>query len=228
MIPIDKDPKQNNKPEISYSAIYYHFRKWSKNGSFETLWNSSIKEIKDLLNLEILNIDGTHTIAKKGGESAKYQGRRKAKTTNIIPILDANGYPIASTNIISGNHNDAYNLKDGLQTLFKDMRKRELLRVGAYFNGDSAFDTKDARKVCFNHGLIPNIAENKRNRKKPKRGRKRLFNEQIYKKRFGTERTWVWVDKFKRLLIRFERIDDYFFGFHCIAFAMINLRSLIG
>ena len=90
------------------------------------------------------------------------------------------------------------------------------------------FDVKDARKVCFNHGLVPNIAENKRNRKKPKRGRKRLFSEQIYKKRFGTERTWPWIDKFKRLLIRFERIDNYFFGFHCIAFAMINLRSLVG
>jgi hypothetical protein len=42
---------------------------------------------------------------------------------------------------------------------------------GAYFNADKAFDTKDARKTCFNHGVVPNIDENKRNRKGPKRGR---------------------------------------------------------
>lgn len=33
------------------------------------------------------------------------------------------------------------------------------MRAGAYFNAD----TRDARKVCFNHGLIPNVDENKRN-----------------------------------------------------------------
>ena len=94
-------------------------------------------------------------------------------------------------------------------------------------NADSAFDTKDARKVCFRYGVIPNIAENKRNRKHPKRGRKRLFNPEVYKHRFESERTFAWVDTFKRLLIRFERKDAYFFGLHCIAFAMINLRNLL-
>ena len=45
--------------------------------------------------------------------------------------------------------------------------------------------------------------------------------------RFSSERTFAWVDKFKRLLIRFERKDVYFFGLHCMAFAMINLRHLV-
>jgi hypothetical protein len=78
------------------------------------------------------------------------------------------------------------------------------------------------------YGVIPNMAENRRGREKPKRGRKRLFCEKIYKNRFGTERTWARVDKFKRPLIRFERNDTCFFGFRCIAFAIINLRNLIG
>lgn len=42
--------------------------------------------------------------------------------------------------------------------------------------------------------------------------------------RFGIERTFAWIDTFKRLLIRFDRNDDYFFGGHGLAFAMINLR----
>ena len=113
---------------------------------------------------------------KKGGESVAYQGRKKGKTSNIIPITDANGFIVASTGIIAGKHNDAYNLKPHLQAAFKEMKRMNLPILGAYFNAYMAFDTKDARKTCFNHGLIPNIPENNRNQKGTKRGRKRLFN----------------------------------------------------
>ena len=97
---------------------------------------------------------------------------------------------------------------------------------GAYFNADSAFDTREARKICFNYDVIPNIPENKRNRKRSKPGPKRLFDKAIYASRFCTERTFAWIDKFKRLLIRFERKDAYFLGLHRIAFALINLRNV--
>jgi hypothetical protein len=60
------------------------------------------------------------------------------------------------------------------------MKSWGLSIAGAFFNVDSAFDTLDARKVCFNHHLVPNIPENIRNRKSINGGRKRLFNAEIY------------------------------------------------
>ena len=179
------------------------------------------------LKLTELNLDGSHAIAKKGGESVAYQGRKKAKTSNILPITDGNGYILASTGIIAGNHNDAFDLKPHLQSAFKSIKQQGLTIRGAYFNADAAFDTKEARKVCFNHGLIPNIAQNKRNRKQAKRGRKRLFNPDVYKRRFTSERSFAWIDKFRAVLIRFDRKDAYFLGGHYLAFAMINLRHAI-
>ena len=220
-------PGRPQKKEISYSAVYYHFRKWSRDGSLEKVWEASILTIQNDLNLSELNLDGSHAIAKKGGESVAYQGRKRAKTTNILPITDAKGFLVATTQLIAGNHNDAFNLKEHLQTAFKWMKRLGLGIRGAYFNADSAFDTKSARKVCFNHGLIPNIAENKRNRKYPKRGRKRLFNPDIYKHRFSNERSFAWIDKFRALLVRFDRKDVYFMGGHYIAFAMVNLRHVL-
>ncbi len=107
------------------------------------------------------------------------------------------------------------------------MKRLDLDFQGAFFNADRAFDTKDARKTYFNHGVIPNIDENKRNRKTPKRGRKRFFNTDVYKHRFTCERTFAWIDKFKALLVRFDRKDLYFLGAHFIAFAMVNLRHII-
>jgi transposase len=67
---------------------------------------------------------------------------------------------------------------------------------------------------------------NQRNRKVTKRGRKRLFDKEVYKHRFTSERSFAWIDKFRALLLRFDRKDVSFFGAHCIAFAMINLRHV--
>ena len=206
--------------------MYYHYRKWSRDGSLKRIWQHSIEAIHNLLDVSELNLDGSHTIGKKGGESVVYQGRKKAKTSNILPIFDKQGYLPASTDIVAGNHNDAFDLKPHLQAAFKWIKRQNLSIQGSYFNADSAFDTKEARKVCFDHKLLPNIPENKRNRKHAKPGPKRMFNQAVYKRRFTAERSFAWVDKFRALLIRFDRRDTFFLSGHYIAFAMINLRNI--
>jgi len=227
-LPIEPDLEDRRKKEISWHAVYYHFRKWSRDSSLEKVWKNSIMTISVDLNLSEINLDGSHALAKKGGESVAYQGRKKGKTTNILPITDGQGFIIATTGLMAGNHHDAYNLKPHLQAAFKFIKRLGLDIQGAFFNADKAFDTKDARKTCFNHRLIPNIDENKRNRKTVKRGRKRLFNSEVYKLRFISERSFAWVDKFRALLVRFYRKDAYFLGAHFIAFSMINLRHTFG
>ena len=96
---------------------------------------------------------------------------------------------------------------------------------GAYLNLDGAFDSKSNRKAIFNAGMIPNIKENPRNRKRTKRGRKRLFNAAIHALRTRVDRTFAWEDKFKRLLLRFERIQQRHYGMKLLAYTLINLRT---
>ena len=215
------------KKEISYHAVYHHYRKWSRDGSLERVFQHSILSIRDQIDTQHLNLDGSHAPAKKGGEAVAYQGRKKAKTSNVLPITDAKGFILASTGIIAGNHNDAFELKDHLRSAFRFIKGLGIEIAGSYFNADAAFDTKAARKVCFNHKLIPNIVENTRSRKKPKRGRKRLFNRDVYKLRFTSERTFAWIDKFRALLVRFDRKATHFMGAHYIVYALINLRHLL-
>ena len=89
---------------------------------------------------------------------------------------------------------------------------------GAYVNLDGGFDSRANRKCIFNAGMIPNIKENPRNRKHPKRGRKRLFNAAIHALRMRVERTFAWEEKFKRLLLRFERIQQRHYGMKLLAY----------
>ena len=212
--------------EITWWAVYHRYRKWSRDGSLQHVYEHSIQAVQGLLDLSVLNVDGSHAVAKKGGEAVAYQGRKKAKTSNIVPITDHNGYVVATTEIIAGNHNDAYELNPYLQAAFKAMKRLGLSIAGAVFNADTAFDTRDARKVCFNHHVIPNMPENRRNRKTTKLGRKRLFNPTLYKDRFASERTFAWIDKFRALLVRFDIKKIYFMGSHFLAFTLINLRNV--
>lgn len=55
------------------------------------------------------------------------------------------------------------------------MKRLSLDFQGAFFNADKAFDIKDACKTCFDHGVEPNIDENKRNWKIVKTRTKPLF-----------------------------------------------------
>ena len=52
--------------------------------------------------------------------------------------------------------------------------------LGSVISLDGAYDSKKNRKMIFNAGMVPNINENKRNRKSMKRGRKRLFDKAIF------------------------------------------------
>jgi len=73
--------------------------------------------------------------------------------------------------------------------------------------------------------MLPNINANPRGRKSAKRGRKPLFNADIFKERFDTiERVLGWEDKFRRLLLRFERLSQLHYAFKTLAYTMINLR----
>ena len=73
--------------------------------------------------------------------------------------------------------------------------------------------------------MKPHINPNPRGRKTPKRGRKPLFDSAIFDERFRTiERVFAWEDKFRRLLLRFERLSYLHYAFKTLAYTMINLR----
>ena len=56
-----------NKP-ITWESVYYHFRKWSRDGSWRQVWIALLKLNKQVLNMSSVSLDGSHTIAKQGGE----------------------------------------------------------------------------------------------------------------------------------------------------------------
>ena len=64
---------------VSYQAIYWHYRKWSKDGSLKRVWEKSLEVIEEQLDLSELNLDGSHTIAKKGAKASAIKVEKRQR-----------------------------------------------------------------------------------------------------------------------------------------------------
>jgi len=223
-LPINKG--LNGKAEIHYTVVYKIFAKWSNDGSLKNAFEDSVQLLSDKgkLDVSVLHGDGTNTVAKKGGDGIGYCGYKHQRGEKVMAIVDNNGYIIAPYTIAPVNRNDCVLLPASLENLSNIARKTGFSIKNSFLNLDGIFDSKKNRKAIFNRGMIPNIPENPRNRKKTKRGRKCLFDKVKHAFRFIVERTFAWEDKFKRLLLRFERIQSRHFVFKLMAYTMINLR----
>ena len=223
-MPVPKDT--HGKPAIHYTTVYKVFAKWSDDGSLEEAFIASVAHLSEhnQLDLSVLHGDGTNTVAKKGGDGIGYSGHKHQQGEKVIAIIDNNGYVLAPLPVAPVNEADTVLLPEGLKALKRVAKRTGLVLEGAYLNLDGGFDSKANRKAIFNAGMIPNIKENPRNRKTTKRGRKRFFNRAIHALRDRVERTFAWEDKFKRLLLRFEYIQQRHYGMKLMAYTLINVR----
>ena len=227
-LPVPKD--RNGKAEIHYTTVYKVFAKWADDGSLEHAFIASVGHLSDhhRLDLNVLHGDGTNTVAKKGGDGIGYSGYKHQKGEKVIAIIDNHGYVLSPLPVAPVNEADMVLLPDALSVLKRVSKLLGWDLKGSYLNLDGGFDSKHNRKVIFNAGMIPNIKENPRNRKTTNRGRKRLFNQAIHRLRDRVERTFAWEDKFKRLLMRFERIQRRHYAMKLMAYTMINVRHFCG
>jgi transposase len=118
--------KQFFRTKYSWNSVYFHYRKWCKDESWQKLWQFLLNKYKALLDMSSVKLDGTHTPAKSGGEAVAYQGRKKCKTSNMLILSDVNGIPIACSDPISGNHNDAYELVTNFDKMALSLQKSEI------------------------------------------------------------------------------------------------------
>ena len=200
MLPVERFFK---KEKLSYNGVYYHFSKWTKDVSFKKVWIELVKANHKVLDLSSLQLDGSHTPAKNGGEHIGYQGRKAARTTNALFFSDNNGIPLAVATPQCGNHHDLSDMQELFTELCAVLEEAAVDLRGVFLNADSGFDAEVLRAKCSEKQIEANIAVNERNRKEDVETYV-YFDEELYKKRFVIERMNAWIDSFKTLLVRFE------------------------
>lgn len=211
--------------EVSWQNVYRYFNKWSKDGSFKKVWIALLSANKTCLDMSSVQLDGSHTPAKRGGEAVGYQGRKSAKTTNSLFLSDNTGQMLVVSEAQSGEHNDLYEL----ETLFKEMievlEQADINCKGIFLNADPGFDSEDFREVCQQNDIELNVKQNKRNKKQDDYDYK-YFDEQLYKRRTKIEHANAWMDAFKALLIRYEKLVVTWMALQWLALITLFCRKI--
>ena len=158
---------------------------------------------------------------KGGGEGTAYG--RKGKGILISSIAERNGMPL-SCETASANADeraqvlpltDPIHIRTG-----KVGRPRKRVKVSA---GDKGYDSSEVRQQVRKRGIRPQFP--KRiwgGRRKPGRP---IKNDAP---RFQVERTFSWFQrKYRRLVVRWERIESCFQAFSDLAFIHIWLKKIL-
>jgi DDE family transposase len=224
-LPIGKDGE--GRPEIHYTRIYSAFRRWEADGCIDAIFAGAVMQLHqdERLDITVIHGDGTTTAAKKGGDNIGFNGHKKLKGDKVVAFCDRHCNVIAPFVPAPGNRNESPLLREALPKIMRIARDVGMDLRGSVVSLDGVYDCRANRKAIFNRGMIPNINPNGRGRTRPKRGRKPLFDPAIFGERCQTiERVFAWEDKFRRLLLRFDRLSQLHYAFKTLAYTMLNLR----
>lgn len=103
---------------------------------------------------------------------------------------------------------------------------------GSHITLDPGFDGEDNKFIIRGAGMIPVIKPNLRGLK----DREKIYGildefeeiKDIYKERHKMERCFAWEDVYRKLVIRYEKLQCTFMGFRYLAYSMINFRWFFG
>ncbi len=130
------------------------------------------------------------------------------------------------------NVNDTKLLPDSLNELGSIAAELGINLEGIPITFDSGFYSRLDDEMIYKLGMIPVIKPNHRKTKDQSiiAAREDFFKEleYLYKQRYAIERTFAWEDTYRKLVIRYERLQSTFLGFRYLAYTMINYRSEFG
>ncbi len=197
------------------STIHDHFQRLITNNFFRNAWKHALEKYDRFVGLDLRNqaLDCSHAKAPMGGQATGISpvDRRKLGTKKTI-LVDKNGIPLA-IHVTAGNVHDSKNLIPTISNLtyhrWAPFKTIEL---------DAAFDAAYIRKFLEQMGYFYRISFNKR-RKNIIKGAKPQF-------RWSVERTLSWINRFRRVFIRWDKSMENYIGLLQFACQVIVFRKI--
>jgi transposase len=152
------------------------------------------------------------------------------KSSKELTIVDNRGYILTSSSPHPGNLHDATLFPRAFTDLLEQADRRGIFFTGSTMVLDAGFWSESIRSLCQWHGLVPLIKPNKGGMKNPEKLAHLYdgFDPEKYSKRFTVERTFAWADTYRKLVTRYEVLESTARGFRLLAYAVMNLRCLVG
>jgi putative transposase len=202
----------------SGSTAHRRFQEWVSAGLFYRLWRVAARRYNEMRGIawRWLSVDGCLTKAPLSrsevvGPNPTDRGKQGVKRSLLV---DGRGLPLALV-VGPANRNDHLLLADTLDAMIL----RPSLRLGRpHLCLDRGYNDQNSRRVAARRGYIAHIRARGTAAPRRRNWRKRA-------RHWVVERTHAWLNRYRRLLVRWERkVSNYQALLH-FAFALIWVRA---
>lgn len=204
----------------SPSAIHRYFLEWQKAGFFERMWKVGLAEYDEMEGIawQWQSIDGGMNKAPLALEDVGRNPTDREKNGSKRSILvDGRGIPLSL--VVSGaQKHDVKLLPDTLDNVVVK-RPKTRVRRRQHLCADKGYTGEPAMEQCIDRNYIPYI----RQRGEEIEAKRR--NPRFKARRWVVERCLAWLNRFRKLLVRFEKYSHSHTGLLQLACAIICFRQ---
>jgi putative transposase len=203
----------------THSSAHRRFQEWTAAGVFVSVWAQGLEEYDALkgLDWEWLAMDGAMTKAPLGGErTGRNPTDRGKQGTKRSLLTEANGVPVGLA-VDGANRHDKILAEATLESI-PVVRPEPTDDHQQGMCLDKAYDSDDVRELVREFGFTAHVRARGEEAKALKR-------EAGFKaRRWVVERTHSWMNRFRRILIRWEKKVENYFGMLHLVCAWITYR----
>jgi|AGTN01.3.fsa_nt_gi Transposase and inactivated derivatives len=195
----------------SPSSIHAYFRVWEKAGFFDALWRKGLAEYDEMIGVawEWQSVDGAMIKAPLAQEAVGPNPTDRGKKGSKRHMLtDGRGVPLSIV-VTAANIHDVLGLPQTLR-----QRRRAPEEATPHLCADAGYTGKWAEAAMREAGFVPHV-RSRREEKKP--GAK--------PRRWVVEACHSWFNRFRKLLVRFEKTAASYRALCLLAAAIIALRK---
>lgn len=149
--------------------------------------------------------------------STNYGDYKMVNESKLNALVDQDGLSPLACTLPPANTHDSRIYTPTLEAFAIPRMQKQPTIISA----DAVYDAHEIRRYNRNRRIRINIPVNRRNRKHPKRGRLIKFDPELYKKHNAIERSFGWIEAFRRIVPRYERYERSFLG-------LIHLACIVG
>jgi putative transposase len=202
------------------STAHDRYQEWVAAGVFLKLWQSGVEQFDDLTGLDWswLSMDGAMTKAPLGGDKTGPNPTDRAKSGVKRSLLtEGHGVPIGLA-IEGAQRHDMKLVRPTIESIILDRPEPSQAQPQGMCL-DKGYDYQEVRDILAEFGFTAHIRS---------RGQeaKELAQEAGKRaRRWVVERTHSWLNRFRRILIRWEKKPENYIAFLHFACALIAFRA---
>jgi putative transposase len=210
----------NDTDLIPGSTAHDRFQEWVKAGVFLELWRLGVERFDELkgIDWEWLSMDGAMTKAPLGGEDTGRNPTDRGKQgTKRSLLTEGHGVPIGLA-VEGANRHDMKLVRETIENIVVE-RPEPTEEHPQNVCLDKEYDYQEVRDTLLEFGFTAHI------RSRGEKAKEIAREAGKRARRWVVERTHSWMNRFRRILIRWEKEAENYIAFLHFACALIALRA---